>query len=102
LLRLAVIGQFSEAEVAGEMSRLHVELAEAEHTYQRFMGLVESQEEMVAEWQQTILAVQHWDQLSAEEQQALIGLLVKQVEVDRFGNVISITWTPIWDQLAGV
>jgi hypothetical protein len=52
--------------------------------------------------QQTVLAIQRWDQLSAEEQQALIGLLVKQVEVDRFGNVISITWTPIWDQLAGV
>ncbi|NNJ12181.1 recombinase family protein [Chloroflexales bacterium ZM16-3] len=99
LLRLAVVGQFSEAEVAGEMFRLNGQMEEAERECQRIAGLSENQEQMIIEWQQTIREVQQWDDLSTEEQQRLGELLIQQVEVDLQGTVTTITWTAIWDQL---
>lgn len=101
LLRLAVVGKFSEAEVAGEMSRLNVAMDEAEREYQRLVSLTQSVDQQIAVWRQTIRAVQAWDDRDAQEQQALIVRLIQQVEVDRDGDVTAITWASVWDQLVG-
>lgn len=100
LLRLGVIGQFSEAEVAGEMSRLTVEMTESDRECKRLASLADSQEQLIAEWQQIILTIFRWDQLNPKEQQELVRMLIQLVEVDLHGTVTNIVWTPIWDQLA--
>ncbi len=102
LLRLGTTGDFSEAEIAGEMVRLTADTTQAERECQRLAVLAEYQDQHCAEWQQTVSTFQRWDDLSAADRQALVAKLIVRVEVDASGGVKAISWAVLWEQLTQV
>lgn len=99
LLRLATQGRFTDAEIAGEMLRLNSETADAERESQRLGALTESQEQVIAEWQQIVAMLDRWEVISAEERQALVAKLIERVEVNATGEITMIVWSTVWEQL---
>lgn len=101
VLHFAATGRFSEAEVAGELSRIQFDIDAAQRDVAQAALLATMHASMLLEAQSTLASFARWDALSVAERHELVRALVQRVTIGRTGELTGITWHLLWETVLG-